>query len=80
KGKVGRSVPASLGDGSTGGEELHLKEHGCFRKTGQVARATRRSVPASLGGGTGDEELQLKERAAVSGKTSGARTNPDPKD
>ncbi|KDN91363.1 hypothetical protein EF87_19135 [Bacillus amyloliquefaciens] len=46
-----------------------------------TGREVSRSVPASLGGGsTGDEELQLKERAVVSGKTSGARTNPDPKD
>ncbi|WP_434600208.1 hypothetical protein [Bacillus sp. PM43] len=44
KGKVGRSVPASLGDGSTGGEELQLKKRGQIRKTCQVARATWQSV------------------------------------
>ncbi|WP_412515156.1 hypothetical protein [Bacillus velezensis] len=80
KGKVGRSVPASLGDGSTGGEELQLKKRGQIRKTCRVARATWQSVggaklaerevgrtaSASLGGGSaGDEELQLKKRGQI---------------
>ncbi|WP_412515155.1 hypothetical protein [Bacillus velezensis] len=80
KGKVGRSAPVFLGDGSTGGEELQLKKRGQIRKTrrGQGKRGSQwavrswskgkvgRSVPASLGGGnTGGEELQLKKRGQI---------------
>ncbi|AVI31064.1 hypothetical protein C3Z10_21960 (plasmid) [Bacillus velezensis] len=76
KGKVGRSAPVFLGDGSTGGEEQELKKRGQIRKTrrdqGQrgsqsAARSwpkgkVGRSASASLGGGnTGGEEQELKE-------------------
>nr|UFD97741.1 hypothetical protein [Bacillus amyloliquefaciens] len=73
--KSDRSASASLGDGSTGGEELQLKEcaAGCerpVRRPGQrdsqsAAQSwpeVRPTAPAPLGdGSTGNEKLHLKK-------------------